>query len=191
MKPDVRVLVVERGDQRRHGNRVADVAKREGGVHPQVGLGVGQQLDQRRGDVAIGRQHLQRAADDVEVLIAAAQRVEQVRDLRRRGALAQVADGEAAQLPVTGADRFDRARRRLPGRGAFELRHHVALPIELRRDVLDGDHRAEDVVTRGERRDGHELLHLAEVRRWLPRRTGEQVVMEGGRQHARRAGGQH
>jgi hypothetical protein len=76
-------------------------------MHPQIRLRIRKQLDQRRRDVAVGREHLERAADDVQVLVPAAKGVEQMRDFGGRGALPQIPHGEPAQLPVTGADCFD------------------------------------------------------------------------------------
>jgi len=108
VEPDVRFLVVERRDQGWHGNRIPNVAERQRRVHAQIRLRIRKQLNQRRDDVAIGCEHLERAAHDVQVLVTATKCVEQVRDFGARGALPQIPDGKPAKLPVAGPDCVDR-----------------------------------------------------------------------------------
>ena len=105
MKADVGVVVLERRDQRRDRRRVGERSERERGVHTQVGRRIAEQLHERRGHIPVGGdQHLQRAAEDVQIVMVALQRLEQVRELVACRRLPKRANRRAAQPPVVGAD---------------------------------------------------------------------------------------
>ena len=91
VEPHVGIGIAERLEERRHRRGVLLIAEREGGLDAQVGVAVLQQRRHRAGDVEVGqRQQFERAAQDAEVAMLVAQRVDQRRHETRRRQCAPV-----------------------------------------------------------------------------------------------------
>ena len=208
VEPHVGIGIVERLEERRHRRGVLLIAEREGGLDAQVGVAVLQQRRQRAGDVEVGqRQQFERAAQDAEVAMLVAQRVDQRRQETRVGNARQPVHrrpgGRASRRRRAAGARpcphrsSSSAGQRLGGAltdlgiGARQRLGDIALGLEPCRDVLDRDHGADDALVLAQRADRDALLHLREIARRRPRRAGDQVVMKGRGQHLDGAGGEH
>ena len=140
-------------------------------LQTEIGIGIGEQADERARQVDAGqRQELQRAAQQAEIVMPVAQPSRSRRRGRRRAATLSAAHGGAADLPVfvaeRGAERADTIRRLEPRQPLdcapaappdrpWRSSRASALPLEARRDVLDGDDQADRallVAQRAERR---------------------------------------
>ena len=173
----------------------------------QAGIGIAQQLGERDGDVHVGhRQQLERAAEDVEVVMLVAQRRDERGEQVARGVPGQPLDRGAPDLPAVVAERVGEGLRRVQGVDglqalggaaarlgvvALEIGGERALGVEPRRHVLDRRHHADHAIPLPQRPERDELLHALEVRGRRAGRARDQVVVERGRQHLRLAALEH
>ena len=188
VEPDVGVRVVERADERRHRRR--DRAARRAPARRACAGSASDRPAARRAAAVTSRfaaiEHLQRAAQHVEIVMIALQRLEQVARSRRASPTA------ARRGPPR---RAAASRRRRPPRAPPP----TAPPrrcVERAASSRSASSRAvtSSIVTHQRRRCRRRSRSGATVTRCcirgkcrdgLARRAGNQVVMEGRRQHAR------
>ncbi len=114
VEPDVRVGILERLDERGARGRMPLFAEGQRRLDAQVGIGIPQQLGERDGDVDVGhRQQLERAAEDVEVVMLVAQRRDERGEQVARGVPGQPLDRGAPDLPAVVAERVGERLRRV------------------------------------------------------------------------------
>ena len=182
VKPDVHVRIVECHEQRLDRFRTVLRAEGERRLDAQIGVGVLQQIDQRRGQIDPGhRQQLQRAAQHAEIAVPLAQRRDQRLDqagiapagdrLHRGSPHPPVLVGHRRRQRTEAVDRVERGQafdRPQPQSGiaVAQFVGQLVLDVEPLGHILDGDDQADRAAALDQRGEPDPLLHVLVARRW-------------------------
>ena len=147
MEPDVRIGIIERAYQSRDRAAIAALPENQRRLDPQIDIVFAQERDDRLDDIDFGgREEIEHAAEDVEIVVLFPKRLDEGVDDGGAGAR-EFANGGVPRTPVLIAEPSCQLRR-----GAFAL--------GARRDVFDGDRHARDAPVFPHGTDRDALAHM-------------------------------
>jgi hypothetical protein len=178
VKAHVEVRIREARNQRLNRAGITPLAENQRGLYPEIGVVVIEKPDERRQHIDVAdRQQVQRTTEHAEVLVLRPQRLHERRD-DRSTLFGDRTDRRAPGPPILLPEQIGQS---------FDVLRQTSGKLAFTRDasghVLNRDHDADDAPIIAQRTKGHVLVHVSEARHRVAGRTGDQMVVQGGREH--------